>query len=132
MLCLRNGFRADRKSAPGGLGRGRLNQRHRTQKRSAAVKPLMVASRAQHIESAVRALSPDQLLDRYHDLIDMRLMGTIRFPEAFELSCVEARLDMADAAELGQLTDFQNAWQREQDGWIASAEHLLARIKAGK
>lgn len=105
--------------------------RHRETKECGSRNLPAVSSNAVEIDGIIKRLSFDQLLDRYHELVDMRLTATLRFREAFELERVEARLRIAESEELDQIQDFQNAWQRERDAWIASAEHLLARLKAG-
>jgi hypothetical protein len=85
---------------------------------------------AQAIVDQVRALDSDQLLDRYHELVDKRLQGTLDFTELLELERIEARLDTEDENEAARLTILQDDWRRERDELVASIEHLLARFKA--
>jgi hypothetical protein len=58
---------------------------------------------ADGIESQLQSLSTDQLLDRYHELVDQRLVGEIGFRESFELDRIEARLNAEDQVDLGRL-----------------------------
>ena len=54
---------------------------------------------AQAIVDRVKALAPDQLDDRYHELVDKRLLGPLDYTELFELERIEARLDAEDDGE---------------------------------
>src|ERR1039458_8585877 len=83
---------------------------------------------AQAIVDQVRALDSDQLLDRYHELVDKRLQGTLDFTELLER--IEARLDTEDQDDAARLTILQDDWRRERNELVASIEHLLARFKA--
>jgi hypothetical protein len=85
---------------------------------------------AQAIVDQVRALDSDQLLDRYHELVDKRLQGTLDFTELLELERIEARLDTEDQDDAARLTILQDDWRRERNELVASIEHLLARFKA--
>ena len=82
------------------------------------------------IESRVQALSPDQLLDRYHELVDLRFAGQIHLAESFELERIEARLNLQDEGDLDRMTALQHDWKRERDELVTSIESLLARFKA--
>lgn len=84
------------------------------------------------IEGQVQSLSADQLLDRYHELVDRRLDGGIRFRESFELDRIEARLDADDQDEPGRLKVLQDDWQRERDALVTSIESLLTRFRAAR
>jgi len=77
-------------------------------------------------------LSADQLLDRYHELVDRRLDGGIRFRESFELDRIEARLDADDQDELGRLKVLQDDWQHERDALVTSIESLLTRFRVAR
>jgi hypothetical protein len=81
------------------------------------------------VEQRLETLSPDQLLVRYHDLIDQRITGHIGPIQAFELSRVESRLDAEDEDELRRLAESQKEWQRRHNGLVTSIEELLARLK---
>ena len=85
---------------------------------------------AQAIVDQVRALDSDQLLDRYHELVDKRLQGTLDFTELLKLERIEARLDTEDQDDAARLTILQDDWHRERNELVASIEHLLARFKA--
>ena len=85
---------------------------------------------AQAIVDRVKALDPNQLGDRYHELVDKRLLGMLDFTELFELERIEARLDSEDPDEAARLTILQDDWRRERNELVASIEHLLARFKA--
>jgi hypothetical protein len=87
-------------------------------------------SDARDIETRIQALSPDESLERYHQLVDRRLLGTLQFTELFELGCIEARLNADDRAEMDRVTELHDAWRRERNGLIASIEGLLAGLKA--
>src|SRR5258708_5371461 len=50
-------------------------------------------SDARAIRARVQALSGDQLLELYHELVDKRFEGVIRYTEVFELELISARLD---------------------------------------
>ena len=81
------------------------------------------------IESRVQALSTDQLLDRYHGLVDQRLAGHIQLPESFELDRIESRLNVDDEREISRITSFHKEWERERSELVTSIEGLLARFK---
>ena len=85
---------------------------------------------AEVIGCKVRSLSADQLLERYHKLVDQRLDGGIGFRESFELDWIEARLNAEDQDELGRLKVLQDDWQRERDALVTSIENLLSRFRA--
>jgi hypothetical protein len=92
--------------------------------------PLRLGHDAQAIVDRVKALDPDQLDDRYHELVDKRLLGPLDYTELFELERIEARLDAEDDGEAARLTIFQDEWRRERNELVASIEHILARFKA--
>jgi hypothetical protein len=81
------------------------------------------------IEGRIQALSADDLLLRYHELVDRRLAGEIRLTELFELDRIESRLNARDEDELGQLADFRKEWRRERSELVTNIEELLARLK---
>lgn len=85
---------------------------------------------AQAIMDKVKALGSGELYDRYHELVDKRLQGTLDFTELLELERIEARLDTEDQDESARLTILQEDWRRERDELVASIEHVLARFKA--
>lgn len=82
------------------------------------------------IGGRVQALPTDQLLERYHELVDRRLAGRIDLAESFELDCIESRLDVDDEGELSRLADFRTKWERDRSELVASIESLLAHFKA--
>jgi hypothetical protein len=82
------------------------------------------------IERQVSALSNDQLLERFHYLVDRSLHGTIGVMEALELDYVEARLDCRDQAEIGRATNFQRDWENERAELFSSIERLIADLRA--
>jgi len=112
--------------------RGRLDalrhaaRRGRAQKRHCA---FGLDGAVQAIERRVRSLSPDDLLERYHELIDRRFAGPLSLAESFELDRVEAHLDLGDQKEAECITGVQRQWGREQDDLVRSIEELLARLK---
>ena len=89
-----------------------------------------IGHEAQTIVDQVKALAPDQLHDRYHELVDRRLLGPLDFIELFELERINARLDAQDQDEDARLTVVQDDWRRERSELVASIEHVLARFKA--
>lgn len=91
---------------------------------------LKIGRDAQAIIDRVKAFGRDQLGDRYHELVDKRLQGTLDFTELLELERIEARLDAEDQDEAARLTILQEDWRRERNQLVASIEHLLARFKA--
>ncbi len=82
------------------------------------------------IETRVQALSADELLDRYHELVDRRFAEPLDLTESFELERIEARLNLQDEGELDRVANLQHEWRRERDELVASIERLLARFKA--
>jgi hypothetical protein len=82
------------------------------------------------IERRVQALSDDQLLGRYHDLVDRRLDGAIRYTELFELDRIEARLNMSEQDEIDRMAVLRDEWRRERDAIVTSIDSLLSRFRA--
>lgn len=82
------------------------------------------------IEAKAQALSPDRLLERYHELVDKRLEGAIEYTELFELDRIEVRLDAEGEAEAIALAALNGDWRRERSELLTSIERLLARVKA--
>jgi len=82
------------------------------------------------IDRRIRSLPSDEIIQRFHCLVDKRLQGTLRFIESFELDCIEARLDAEEQAELSSAVDSQNDWSRERSQLIESIEMLLATVSA--
>ena len=81
------------------------------------------------IESRIHALPADDLLLRYHELVDRRLIKQIRLTELFELDRIESRLNAQDEDELSQLVNFRKEWRRERSELVANIEELLTRLK---
>lgn len=71
-----------------------------------------------------------QLLERYHDLVDRRLEGSISVKESFELSRIEARLNVDEQDDVNRAAAFRNNWNRERETLLASVEHMLAPLRA--
>ena len=82
------------------------------------------------IERSLQGLSTDELLARYHELIDRRLTGNLELVESFELGRIESRLNAEDEDGLRQLADYKKQWQRERKELVANIEGLLARLKS--
>jgi hypothetical protein len=91
--------------------------------------PMRPPSEAQIIDTQVRDLTPDQLLLRYHDLIDRRLDGSISVKESFELGRIEARLDVDERDDLDRAAAFRREWDKERETVLVSLERMLARIR---
>jgi len=89
-----------------------------------------IGHEAQAILDQVKGLESEQLHDRYHELVDKRLQGALRYTELFELERIEARLDTEDQDEAVRFTTLQDDWRRERNELVASIERLLARFKA--
>ena len=87
-------------------------------------------SEAQVIDSQVRDMGAAQLLERYHDLVDRRLEGSISVKESFELSRIEARLNVDEQDDVNRAAAFRNNWNRERETLLASVEHMLAPLRA--
>jgi hypothetical protein len=81
------------------------------------------------IENAVQAFSTNELLQRYHELIDRRLAGGLQVMESFELDRIESRLNAEDEDEVSHLAGFQKEWQLERREIVADIEMLLVRLK---
>lgn len=85
---------------------------------------------AQIIEGRVVSLKSGRLLDRYHELVDKRLLGTLQYTELFELERIEVRLNAEDEGEVEQMKAVQENWRRERANLVAAVEGLLVRLKA--
>jgi hypothetical protein len=95
-----------------------------------ASRTLEIGDDAQAIILHVRALDPESLGERYHELVDKRLQGKLDFAELFELERIEARLDIQDRDEPARFTTLSEDWRRERNKLVTSIEHVLARLKA--
>jgi hypothetical protein len=84
----------------------------------------------QEIENRISSASTDQLLARYHELIDKRLDHGLGFMESFELERIEARLDMGDELEESRITQLDDRRQECRQMILDSIEHLIARLRA--
>ncbi len=87
---------------------------------------------ARAIETRVQALSTDELLVRYHELVDKRLEGQLPYTEYFEIERIEAHLDAEDQSEISRMTALQHNWQVERSQLIASIELLLSRFETSR
>ena len=85
-------------------------------------------SDATHIDANVRNMDENEVLDRYHELIDKRLTDELNYRESFELDRIEARLNAEDETELRDLRATQEEWQRERLELVSSIERLLSLI----
>jgi hypothetical protein len=88
-----------------------------------------LSSEVSDIERRVQGLEADQLLQRYHELVDQRLTRHARPTESFELGRVESRLNAEDEDELSHLASFKKEWQRERRELVTNIERLLTRLK---
>jgi len=75
-------------------------------------------------------LPATQLLDRYHELADKRLLGDLTYVELFELERIEARLDAQEGGEIERLKAVRESWQRDRSKLVVEVEKLLARLRA--
>jgi len=73
-------------------------------------------------------MDENEVLDRYHELIDKRLTDELNYRESFELDRIEARLNAEDETELRDLRATQEEWQRERLELVSSIERLLSLI----
>jgi hypothetical protein len=95
-------------------------------------KALSELNEAEVIDCKVRCLCGDQLLERYHELVNQRLGGDIHFRESFELDRIEARLNAEDQDEVDRLKTLEHDWQRERDALVASIQSLLTRLRGAR
>ena len=130
-LSFRNQLRSSRRAASG-YAKAALSARNKRNKGLGHSEPGALSPDAETIDSQVQSLSADQLLDRYHELVDQRLDGRIHFRESFELDRIEARLNAENQYELGRLKILQDDWQRERDALVTSIESLLTRFRAAR
>ena len=118
-------------------GRGTASRRHRIPgyltPKSKPVNPTAfgreLSSEVCEVEQRLQTLSLDQLIERYHDLIDQRITGHIGPIQEFEISRVESRLDAEDEDELCRLAEFRKEWQHRRNELVTSIEELLTRLK---
>ena len=104
------------------------SQNHRGARRPA----LQVDNSARRdIELRIKCLPSDQLLERFHELIDKRLNETLMFVDAFELDRIEARLISEEQPDMDRVMEFRNAWALERTELVSSIERLIADLKAG-
>jgi hypothetical protein len=85
---------------------------------------------ARAIENRVHALSADELLARYHELVDKRLEKQLLYTEYFELDRINARIEAEDQSEVKRLTALEESWRQERSQLVGSIERLLARFEA--
>jgi len=83
---------------------------------------------AQVIKNRVQAMNEDQLLARYHDLVDKRLMNQLDYQEIFELDFIDARLD--DDDEFQQIKAVEKIWTDKRTELIGSFKELVSRLEA--
>jgi antitoxin (DNA-binding transcriptional repressor) of toxin-antitoxin stability system len=82
----------------------------------------------QVIKNRVQAMNEDQLLARYHDLVDKRLMNQLDYQEIFELDFIDARLD--DDDEFQQIKAVEKIWTDKRTELIGSFKELVSRLEA--
>jgi len=114
--------------------RKRVGHRVRTAIGAAALEPKLnfepkLNEDARAIENRVRAFSTEELLARYHELVDKRLEGQLRYTEYFEIERIEAHLDAEDQSEVSRMNALQHNWHRERSHLVASIERLLAQFE---
>ena len=81
------------------------------------------------IERRVQEFSDEELLARYHELIDKRLdEGKLSYMEIFELERLEARLDLADQGDVDLLLASEGKYERERRELLESIENLVAGL----
>jgi antitoxin (DNA-binding transcriptional repressor) of toxin-antitoxin stability system len=85
---------------------------------------------AQVIKGRVLAMDEDQILARYHDLVDKRLMNQLDYKEMFELDLIDARLDDDDDSELQQVETVEKIWRDKRTELIGSFKELVSRLEA--
>lgn len=90
------------------------------------------SSALQSIVSAVNELPPDELLDRFHELLDARLAETIDVLEGFELEMIEARLDAEDRVADASAETRYKQWKQRQAAVLESIEHLIKRLRTSR
>lgn len=86
----------------------------------------------QAIEARLQSLTEDELLARYHDLVDQRFEQPLNYTERFELERIEARLDYQDKDELERTAAIRGAWEQERSDLLASLERLLAGFRTAR
>jgi len=86
-------------------------------------------SAAQIINNRVLGLSDEQVLDRYHELVDKRLQDSVNVEESFELGRIEARLNAEEQTDTDRASALRRDWLRERDFVVASIERMLAQIR---
>lgn len=77
----------------------------------------------------VAVLPEDELIARYHELIDPRFERPLDYKERFELERIEARLDAACEADLERVIAARGAWEADRTKLISSLEQLLADLR---
>jgi len=87
---------------------------------------------AKAIEDRVQSFSQDQLLARYHELVNLILEKNLEYTERFELERIEARLDYQDKDELERTAAMREAWEQERGELVDSLERLLAGFRAAR
>ena len=82
------------------------------------------------IDQRVRCLSPDRLLERFHELVDLRLKEPLKLMDALELKSIESRFDSEEQPELDRVSEYRAAWSRERSSLIASIERIITSLKS--
>jgi len=79
-------------------------------------------------ERRSHVIHPDQVLARYHELVDKRFEKELDPGELVELNEVEDRLNADDESELQQVRSIKRQWTREKTNLVRSISELLARL----
>jgi hypothetical protein len=83
-----------------------------------------------NIEYKVQGFSSEQLVERFHGLVDKRLNESLKLMEAIELDRIEARLNSEDNEEMNHVTEFRDEWVLERGELLASIERIVAGLKS--
>ena len=113
-----------------GRGNGHISSAPRVSNEQLGAEAIGVASDARVIDNRVRTLSEYQLLERYRQLVDRRLEGSIGVADSFELDRIEARMNVQDQSEMHRVVSLQNEWKQEREAILDSIEQIVAQLKA--
>jgi len=87
---------------------------------------------AKVIEARLQSFTNDELLARYHELVDLNFERSLEYTENFELERIEARLDSQANDELERTAAMREAWEQERSELVASLERLLAGFRSAR
>jgi|HubBroStandDraft_1064217.scaffolds.fasta_scaffold23939_3 hypothetical protein len=80
-------------------------------------------------EAKVRQYSSDRLVERFHELVDRRMLRNLTAPEILELERIEIRLDADENFEEGNVSKRYQDWEQHRDRVLHSIEELIARLR---